>query len=750
MVQKRYIERLPIFKIDTDFPRDSDRVALSIPLFHSPRGWSGNFDEDKNFDVELFKNIVCKGAVWGAHSLMTNTDLCQNGMPIYFHIEDCIFDIAKEILNDFGVPLDWMRKTHFDVQDQDILHTHYGKKMGCFLDTEINTNTVLLWDADAFVYRPLGHPIYEWYSDFDEGGVLSEKIGTSFYSEDNAGDLSYGNWLRLCVSLPEIVDEIITPELLHQSEREVYEKLSLPYPNQQYRYGAAIFSLPRKSELWDFLVEHIEQAYTDEALVSAWMNATKSEFVEFEKLWDMPMIQTPSEFIQHKGGGFAHLSELSENETPIDSFYARFYRGIDGKNRVDIEPANRRKKRIIIFGVPHTPASPKYFFPHCAFSQKARKLATMMYNLGHEVIYFGNELCEVDCTEKVVVTTEADLLEFQPDYKVAPNVHKHGPNHYLYKKFFLNAEHEYRKRSLPDDLICYVLGWHMRPLYEALQGLPIHHIESGIGYYDAYMKFKVFESAAVRDFTYGCYEKNYYAYEQRVHGMTDEEKAKEPVDWNTHVHHSWPQWQDAVIPNSFYPEEFKYNPTPGGDYFLYIGRVMRGKGIEEAMRISDAVGKKLIIAGEGDFEERLGFKPWPCVEIIGPVGVDERAELFYYAALVFCISHYPEPFGGTVIESALSGRPVITSQFGAHFTNVQHLVTGFRMHCFDEGVRFARNYEIIDPSTCREWGLRYSNQNISKLYDEYFDRVLTYANNKDSFYWITDPTIKGLDGCQGF
>ena len=725
---------LPDFQIETSYPRDSEDVSLSIPIFYSPRGWVGTFDEDHNFDVEKFREVICRGAAWVAHSIQTNTDLCQNGMPIYFHVEDEVFEVASDTLTSFGIPSEWIRKTSFKKPKADIKHPMYGKKLGCFDDDAIQTKVIVLWDADAFVYRPLGDPIFKWYHHFQDGGKLANTMGTSFFANWNTTELLFVNWIRIATGLKSIEGEV-TPDRLKESEREVYETLGLNMPSTQHRFGAAMFSIPREHPMVAFLKKHKHNSYAEEGLISVWMNAVGCDYHELLKVIDMKFILTGKDFIAEKGKCIAHPWS---DEIPVEKYSARLSKGIDGRNREKIKPTRRKRKRVIVFGVPHTPASNLYQFPHCAFAQKARKNCSMNHRLGHEVIYFGNELCDVECTEKVVVTTEADLAEHHPEYKTKANVTKHGTDYHIYKLFYLNAEHEYRKRTLPDDILCYTVGWQMRPLYNALQNLPVLHVESGIGYYNAYMKYKVFESASVRDFTYGGYEKNYHAY----NALSDEQKKNRHVDWNTTVHHSHPQWQDTVIPNSFYPEEFKYNDTPGGDYFLYIGRVMRGKGIEEAMRISDAVGMKLIVAGTGDFKQQMGFDPWDCVEVIGEVGVEERADLMYDAALVFCISRYHEPFGGTVIEAGLSGRPVMTSNFGAHWTNVQHKVTGFRMWDFDDGVRHARNLDIINPADCRAWAMRYSNENVAKLYDEYFDRILRYHNNNQSIYWVTDPEIQ--------
>ena len=111
-----------------------------------------------------------------------------------------------------------------------------------------------------------------------------------------------------------------------------------------------------------------------------------------------------------------------------------------------------------------------------------------------------------------------------------------------------------RKRAAQDDFCCYVFGAGLRNLYDRLQDLPVHHVESGIGYYYPYMKYKVFESPSHRHFTYGVYQGNFNKYAQM--SEEEKEKAKAYIDWNITVDHSYPQWQDAVIPNSFDVEDF--------------------------------------------------------------------------------------------------------------------------------------------------------------------------------------------------
>ena len=403
-----------------------------------------------------------------------------------------------------------------------------------------------------------------------------------------------------------------------------------------------------------------------------------------------------------------------------------------------IKKSKYPRKRFHIFSVPHTPSNK--FFSCCAFGQKVRKLCLMLYGLGHEVYHYGNELSQVEATEHITVTTEQDLLKDNPNFWDQRDFFRYDMYHFVYETFYLNTEHEVRKRVEADDFICYPFAPCQQVLFDALQDLPVHHVESGIGYFRSTMPYRVFESPAVRDYMYGAYQGNYDRYGEK----TDTE-YKEIGVYPQNVFNHWsPQWQDAVIPNSFDVEDFRFE-TEKNDYFLYVGRIIGHKGIEEAMRIADACGKRLLIAGQGDFEKEFGFKPWDNVELLGPVGVEERKELMAKAKLGFVISHYPEPFGGVHIEFALSGTPVITSNFGVFPYTVKHGKTGYRINNFEQGIWAAKNIERINPQDCREQGLKFSNANIALKYDEYFEGLIRYIKNDKSIYWLENPEGSSLD-----
>ena len=143
---KKHILRLPDFECEK-YDRHSTELAVSVPLFHSELD-----TQYAKFDVERFQEVHCRGAIWAAMSLIKNSDLGDNGTPLYFHIEDKAWDYALPVFKKFKVPQDWLRKVSVPTVEHEykINKTHFGKKYIPLLDDGIDSEVLLILDSDAF------------------------------------------------------------------------------------------------------------------------------------------------------------------------------------------------------------------------------------------------------------------------------------------------------------------------------------------------------------------------------------------------------------------------------------------------------------------------------------------------------------------------------------------------------------------------------------------------------------------------
>lgn len=349
--------------------------------------------------------------------------------------------------------------------------------------------------------------------------------------------------------------------------------------------------------------------------------------------------------------------------------------------------------RFHILGLPHTVSSTLY--NACAYTSKVVKFGKMMTARGHEVIHYGHEDSDLICTEHVTVTTNRDLEIAYGDYDWRRNFFKFDVNDHAYKTFCDNAIREVGLRKQPNDFILPFWGSGVRPVCDAHPDLIC--VEPGIGYAGGHWaRFKIFESYAI-----------YHAY----YGLDSVGYCKQ-------------DWYDVVIPNYFDPEDF--DPTqPKEDYFLYMGRVYDGKGVNIAVQATEAIGAKLIIAGQGSLRD-MGYPEIPPhVTEFGYATAEDRKRLMARAKGAFVPSLYNEPFGGVQVEMLFSGTPTITTDWGAFTENNIHGVTGFRCRTFNDFVDAASRIQEINPQNCVEFANRnFSLDRVGDMYEKYFRDVL--------------------------
>lgn len=346
--------------------------------------------------------------------------------------------------------------------------------------------------------------------------------------------------------------------------------------------------------------------------------------------------------------------------------------------------------RFHVPGIPHTVTNQQYI--SCAYTQKVYKLCSMLSKLGHEVYHYGCEGSNPQCTESVNVVTEEFRQTFYPT-----NYHteqfRFDTNDKYHNVYYANAIAEIKKRQQPKDFLLCAWGWGHEPIARAFDNMLV--VESGIGYESVFSKYRVFES---------------YTWMAHVYGLN---KIKNGA------------WYDAVIPNFFDPSDFIYSDKKE-DWFLYLGRITQRKGVEIAVQTTKEIGAKLLIAGQGTLineKEQVRITD-SHVEHVGFADVYKRKELLSRAKAVFMPTYYIEPFGGVSIEAAMSGTPVISSDWGVFGENILHGVTGYRCRTFDHFCWAAENSSSISSAACRHWAIEnFSMDRIALMYQEYFEML---------------------------
>ncbi len=132
-------------------------------------------------------------------------------------------------------------------------------------------------------------------------------------------------------------------------------------------------------------------------------------------------------------------------------------------------------------------------------------------------------------------------------------------------------------------------------------------------------------------------------------------------------------------------EDYPYQPYPQNDVvrFLFVGRVMHEKGVDElfeaAKRMKKEFGGKVEFHIVGSFEE--AYKPvmdeLERATVVKNHGYQSDMRSFYAMASCVVLPSYHEGMSNVLLEAAASGRPLITSNICGCKEAVEDGVSGF-------------------------------------------------------------------------
>jgi glycosyltransferase involved in cell wall biosynthesis len=349
-----------------------------------------------------------------------------------------------------------------------------------------------------------------------------------------------------------------------------------------------------------------------------------------------------------------------------------------------------------VLGLAHQPVTTRV--PHCAYTMKVLNMCRMLKAAGQKVVLYhaGSETAPdiADQYEQCVPDVRLEEVYGERYYERFNQQWKE--NDFAWAHFKRTAARRL-SGNLGDTnhIVLASFGNIHKP------SCPAHEaaltIELGVGYEGVFARNKVFESYAWQHFIYG----------------------RQP--W-------WVEGKefDTVIPNYIDPAMFVFSAKKQ-DYALFLGRVVREKGVLDAMRACKEVGMKIVICGDGDYEMLKEVDEYPDT---GNAGVDNRRVLLAQAKVLIAPTQYIEPFGGVAVEAAYSGTPVIATDYGGFTETVVNGRTGFRVRDLAQMVTALKRIDEIDPEVCHQWGKNFTLDAIWPRYFDYFSHQLARYNRE--------------------
>lgn len=144
----------------------------------------------------------------------------------------------------------------------------------------------------------------------------------------------------------------------------------------------------------------------------------------------------------------------------------------------------------------------------------------------------------------------------------------------------------------------------------------------------------------------------------------------------------FPKKQVRIIYNGIDLSHFKFNKK-GGDHFIWIARMNKHKGVENAIAAAEKLGVKLLLAGRIDPTQVEYFNTYikphlnKNIKYVGELTEKQLSDFYGSAKACLYPIEWEEPFGLVVAEAMACGTPVVAYRRGSMPELIEDGRTGF-------------------------------------------------------------------------
>lgn len=174
--------------------------------------------------------------------------------------------------------------------------------------------------------------------------------------------------------------------------------------------------------------------------------------------------------------------------------------------------------------------------------------------------------------------------------------------------------------------------------------------------------------------------------------------------------------QIHLLPPCVQPFEKPLQPFPLQGSILYVGQLIRGKGVDTLLEAFGLLAQRstlpvqLHIVGRGNEGPSLeeytkGLASREAVHFHGWVAHEDLVDFYDGATTVVVPSRWPEPFGMVGVEAMLRQRPVVGSQVGGIPDWLKHDKNGYLVPPNDPKALADALYSLLmDPQRAKQMG----------------------------------------------